>query len=75
MKQKKKTQQDQCLAAKVTETATGNPEETIMAEFDRTLEAKGLSDAYFDQLERKIKEHEFMQEERERYIDKILYEE
>ena len=43
--------------------------------FDKTLEAKGLGDAYFERLERNIKEHEEAQKERELYIDEVLNEE
>ena len=43
--------------------------------FDKTLEEKGLGDAYFERLERKIKEHEEAQKERELYIDEVLNEE
>lgn len=43
--------------------------------FDKTLEAKGLGDAYFDRLERRIKEHKEAQKERELYIDAVLNEE
>ena len=47
----------------------------IIDMFDKTLEAKGLGDAYFERLERKIKEHEEAQKEREFYIDEVLNEE
>ena len=43
--------------------------------FDKTLEAKGLGDAYFDRLERRIREHKEAQKERELYIDAVLNEE
>ena len=43
--------------------------------FDKTLEAKGLGDAYFDRLERRIREHKEAQKERELYIDEVLNEE
>ena len=43
--------------------------------FDKILEAKGLGDAYFDRLERRIKEHKEAQKERELYIDAVLNEE
>ncbi|MBS4808232.1 MAG: hypothetical protein KH071_10150 [Paraprevotella sp.] len=43
--------------------------------FDKTLEEKGLGDAYFERLERNIKEHEEAQKERELYIDEVLNEE
>ncbi len=47
----------------------------IIDMFDKTLEEKGLGDAYFDRLERKLKEHEEAQKERELYIDEVLNEE
>ena len=47
----------------------------IIDMFDKTLEEKGLGDAYFERLERKIKEHEEAQKEREFYIDEVLNEE
>ena len=47
----------------------------IIDMFDKTLEAKGLGDAYFERLARKIKEHEEAQKEREFYIDEMLNEE
>lgn len=47
----------------------------IIDMFDKTLEEKGLGDAYFERLERKIKEHEEAQKERELYIDEVLNEE
>ena len=47
----------------------------IIDMFDKTLEAKGLGDAYFERLERNIKEHEEAQKERELYIDEVLNEE
>ena len=47
----------------------------IIDMFDKTLEEKGLGDAYFDRLERKLKEHEEAQRERELYIDEVLNEE
>ena len=47
----------------------------IIDMFDKTLEAKGLGDAYFERLERNIKEHEDAQKERELYIDEVLNEE
>ena len=47
----------------------------IIDMFDKTLEEKGLGDAYFERLERNIKEHEEAQKERELYIDEVLNEE
>ncbi|WP_302975123.1 hypothetical protein [Paraprevotella clara] len=47
----------------------------IIDMFDKTLEEKGLGDAYFERLERKLKEHEEAQKERELYIDAVLNEE
>ena len=47
----------------------------IIDMFDKALEAKGLGDAYFDRLEREIKEHEEAKVERELYIDEVLNEE
>ena len=47
----------------------------IIDMFDKTLEGKGLGDAYFERLERKIKEHEEAQKERELYIGEVLNEE
>ena len=47
----------------------------IIDMFDKTLEEKGLGDAYFERLERNIKEHEDAQKERELYIDEVLNEE
>ena len=44
----------------------------IIDMFDKTLEAKGLGDVYFERLERKLKEHEAAQQERELYIDEVL---
>ena len=49
--------------------------DVIIDMLDKTLEAKGLGDAYFERLERKIKEHEEAQKEREFYIDEVLNEE
>lgn len=45
----------------------------IIDMFDKTLEEKGLSDAYFERLERNIKEHEEAQRERELYIDEVKW--
>ena len=45
----------------------------IIDMFDKTLEEKGLGDAYFERLERNIKEHEEAQRERELYIDKVKW--
>ena len=45
----------------------------IIDMFDKTLEEKGLGDAYFDRLERKLKEHEEAQKERELYIDEVKW--
>ena len=45
----------------------------IIDMFDKTLEAKGLGDAYFERLERNIKEHEEAQRERELYIDEVKW--
>ena len=47
----------------------------IIDMFDKTLEEKGLGDAYFERLERNIKEHEEAQKERELYIEEVLNEE
>lgn len=47
----------------------------IIDMFDKTLEEKGLGDAYFDRLERRIREHKEAQKERELYIDEVLNEE
>jgi DNA replicative helicase MCM subunit Mcm2 (Cdc46/Mcm family) len=45
----------------------------IIDMFDKTLEEKGLGDAYFERLERNIKEHEEAQKERELYIDEVKW--
>ena len=45
----------------------------IIDMFDKTLEEKGLGDAYFERLERNIKEHEEAQRERELYIDEVKW--
>ena len=45
----------------------------IIDMFDKTLEKKGLGDAYFERLERNIKEHEEAQRERELYIDEVKW--
>lgn len=45
----------------------------IIDMFDKTLEEKGLGDAYFERLERNIKEHEEVQRERELYIDEVKW--
>lgn len=45
----------------------------IIDMFDKTLEEKGLGDAYFEWLERNIKEHEEAQRERELYIDEVKW--
>lgn len=37
------------------------------------LKRKGLGDAYFERLERNIKEHEEAQKERELYIDEVKW--
>lgn len=45
----------------------------IIDMFDKTLEEKGLGDAYFERLERNIKEHEEAQRKRELYIDEVKW--
>lgn len=45
----------------------------IIDMFDKTLEEKELGDAYFERLERNIKEHEEAQRERELYIDEVKW--
>ena len=57
-------------------TEDGGEEEfsdEIIDMFDKTLEEKGLGDAYFERLERNIKEHEEAQRERELYIDEVKW--
>ena len=45
----------------------------IIDMFDKTLEEKGLGDAYFERFEMNIKEHEEAQRERELYIDEVKW--